>query len=218
MSEPGSEERFWEAELGRFLPDAEAALEEALEYMCCPVCKVLADMPFEYFCFLPKRWEDEPQLREHVCRAAGFCNHHTWRLSKIQSSLAIATAYAEILAAHLDARTAPEPCPVCRLERLAEETLIAGLAERLADPARREEYGRAFGLCCPHLHQALACDLDDSVRTALLGAHTGRSEWLIGLLRAYIEKNEVPARWSRTDAENRSPRWALLKAAGNEDL
>jgi len=218
MADATAEQRFWEAELCRFLPDPGAALEEAFEYLCCPVCKVLANMPFDYFRFLPPRWEGEPRLRESVCRAGGFCNHHTWRLSKIQALLPIATAYAEILAAQRDAGTAPEPCPVCRLQRLAEQALIARLVERLADPSRREEYSHAFGLCYPHFHQALACEPDESVRSAVIGAQRERSEALIGLLRAYIEKDEVPARWSRTDAEVRSPRWALLKTAGNEDL
>lgn len=218
MGDLEQDNAFWQAELQRFLPDPAAALEDALEYVSCPVCKVAADLPFEYFRFLPKRWEEEPLVREHVCRAGGFCNHHTWRLNKIQSSLVIAMAYADILAAQAEAGAVPEPCPVCRLEQLAEETLIERLLQRLADPSGREEYAHSFGLCGPHLHRTLAHDLDDSVRSALLEAHRGRSQWLVDLLRGYIEKNEVPARWSRTDAENRSPRWAMLKAAGNEDL
>ena len=218
MSADAHKEHFWDAELRRFLPDPASALEEALGYVCCPICYVLADMPFNYFSVLPKRWEAEPVLRQTVCRAIGFCNHHTWRLNKMQSLLVIARVYPDVLAAQLSAETAPEVCPLCRLQGLAEDALFDVFVERLAEADKREEYRDLFGLCYHHLHLLLARDLADAVRDAILESQAERGRALIRLLHAFVEKNEVPARWSRTDAEKRAPGWALLKTAGNADV
>jgi hypothetical protein len=218
MSEAGGEESFWEAELRRFLPGPGAALEEGSGYVCCAVCYVLADLPFEYFRLLPKRWSEEPEVKEAVCRAGGFCNHHTWRLDKIQSQVIIAAVYADVLGRASAEGTTPEPCPVCRLQGLLETALLEEFARGLADASRRDQYGRLFGLCYPHFRRVLAMELEPGVREAIRQAQRERTGVLIDLLRAHIEKNEAPARWDRSEAENRAPRWALLKAAGNADL
>jgi hypothetical protein len=218
MSGPQSDDLFWQTELARFLPDPGKALEEGSQYVCCPVCYVLADLPFEYFRLLPKRWCEEPEVKEAVCRAGGFCNHHTWRLDKIQSHVVIAAVYADVLGSASVGGTAPEPCPVCRLQGLLEAALLEEFTRSLADASRREQYGRLFGLCYPHFRRVMAMELEAGVGQAIVQAQRERTEALIDLLRAHIEKNEPPARWSRSDAENRAPRWALLKAAGNADV
>jgi hypothetical protein len=214
MDADADDKRFWDAELRRFVPDAVSAFEEALAYACCPICYVLADLPFSYFSILPERWSEEPLLRETVCRAVGFCNHHTWRLAKAQSSSPIATIYADILASQLSSSGSPEPCPLCQLQRLAENALSGVLLDRLAEAEKRAEYRGLFGLCYPHLHLLLTRDCAAETRSALLAAQKERAEALIRLLHEYVAKQ----RHSRTDAEARSPRWALLKAAGREDL
>jgi len=211
-------DEFWEAELQRFVPDVAAALAKGSEYMCCAVCYVLADLPFEYFCLLPKRWTEEPEVKAAVCRAGGFCHHHAWRLDKIQSQVCIATIYADVLDSIPEGDATAEPCPVCRLQALAETALLDEFERTLADASAREQYGRLFGLCYSHYRRIMARELDASVREAIRQAQRERTEALIGLLHAHVEKNEVPARWRRSEAENRAPRWALLKMVGKEDL
>ncbi len=218
MDRPDNRDVFWEAERQRFVPDVAPALANGSEYMCCAVCHVLADLPFEYFRLLPKRWTEEPDAKEAVCRAGGFCHHHTWRLNKIQSQVIMATIYADVLAWVSQTDGTLDPCPVCRLQALAETALLNELVRSLSDPAARERYGRLFGLCYTHYRQVMARDLDANVRETIRRAQEEHNEWLIGLLHAHIDKNEVPARWSRSEAENRAPRWALLKTVGNEDL
>jgi hypothetical protein len=217
MSADGPDDQFWEAELERFLPDVRKALEEAFEYVCCPICEVIADVPFDYFAVLPKRWAEEPELREIVCQAGGFCRHHTWRLDKVQGSLPIATIYADVLSSRMQEERPQDPCPVCHLQGLMERVLLAAFVEQMADPGAREGYRGLFGVCYPHYQLLLAQDLDEAARQALTNAQMIQTVELIRLLRGYIEKDDVPAKWSRTDAEVRAPRRALLKAAGNED-
>ncbi|MGQ9730657.1 MAG: hypothetical protein ACUVX8_05220 [Candidatus Zipacnadales bacterium] len=218
MSTPFSRASFWEKELHRLLPDPQAALEEALNYICCPICKILGDIPFEYFRFLPPRWEAEACLRESVCSAGGFCNRHTWQLYKMQALVPIAKVYADVLSAQMNAQAALERCPICQLQTLAAQRLLALFLERLADPNRRDEYQQVFGLCYPHLQQALVHNPPVEIHHTLIETHRARTERLVKLLQSYIEKDGVPAKWSRTEEEIRSPRWALLKMAGNEDL
>jgi hypothetical protein len=218
MSTEGPQHQFWEAEVERFLPDAGKALAEGFEYISCPLCNVLADLPFDYFAVLPRRWAEEPELREVVCGAGGFCHCHTWRLNRVQGSLPIATIYADVLTSRMQGAAVQGQCPVCHLQRLMERVLLAAFVERMADPDAREEYRGLFGVCYPHYQLLLASDLDDGARQALMNAQVIQTVALVRLLRGYIEKNEVPAKWTRTDAEVRAPRRALLKTVGNEDL
>jgi hypothetical protein len=209
---------FWDAELAQFLPDVWKALDEAFDYVCCPICKVMADLPFDYFAVLPTRWGEGAELREVVCRAGGFCHHHTWRLDKVQGLMPIAAIYADVLTARMQGEPPEDPCPVCHLQGLMEQALIPAFAERMADPGARAEYQGLFGVCYRHYHLLLAGGLDAALRQSLVNAQAVQTTELLRLLRGYIEKDDVQAKWTRTDAEVRAPRRALLKAAGNEDL
>lgn len=218
MDRDNDDGRFWAAELARFLPDVDQALGAAFDYVCCPICKVMADLPFDYFAVLPKRWGEEPGLVEMVCRAGGFCHHHTWRLDKLQGLLPIAAIYTDVLTSRLQGEPPADPCPVCRIQGLMEEALLPAFVQRLSEAEAREEYRGLFGVCYRHYRLLLAGELDDAVRQTLTNAQAVQTTGLIRLLRGYIEKDDVPARWSRTDAEVRAPRRALLKTVGNEDL
>lgn len=215
---PASEE-WWSAELTRLLPDPPQALQEALDWVCCPLCQVLTNLTFAFFRDLPVRWPLDPGLREAVCAAGGFCNHHSWRLAEMQSQVAIATVYVEVTAAL--AERAPQdfaPCPVCRLETRASATLSRVLVDRLQEPAERERFADRFGLCYPHWRETLALDLPDPLRAFLTQAQTESSVTLHKDLQAFLDKNTIQLKWTRTRQEQRAPRHAMLKTAGNEDF
>lgn len=211
------EDEFWQREVARFVPDVGRALEEAMGYVCCPICQVLANLPFEYFALLPKRWPQEAALREVVCGSQGFCNAHTWRLHRMQSLVAIATIYVDVLQAVADPPSPPMDCPVCRLMALAEELLMDGFSHWLNDPGSQEHYRKLFGVCYPHLGKLLQRDLTPQVRQTLLQSQAAVRADLAANLRGFLAKNTVEAKWTRTEAENRSPRRVLLKLAGNEE-
>lgn len=208
---------FWHDEVRRFLPDPECALADALGYVCCPVCKVLSDVSFEYFRQLPRRWSDEPAMHRTVCRARGFCRAHMWSLARIQGQITIAQVCADVL----DAATMPsapvEPCPVCHLRALVEVALVEHLGRRLADAEARRQYGRLLGVCYPHLEQLLQLDLAPGARETLLSCQEARRVELVGNLRSFAEKSSPPAKWTRTDDENRAPQRALLKLVGDKE-
>ncbi len=215
---PASEE-WWSAELTRLLPNPPQALREALEWVCCPLCQVLTNLTFAFFRDLPTRWPLDPGLREAVCAAGGFCNHHGWRLAELQSQVAIATVFVDVTAAL--AQMAPRdcaPCPVCRLEALASATLERLLVERLQEPAEQERFARLFGLCYPHWREILALDLPGELQAFLVQVQTDGTISLNKEVQAFLDKNTIQLKWTRTRQEQRAPRHAILKTAGNEDL
>jgi hypothetical protein len=218
VSTETAEESFWSLELERFLPSAAQALDEALEYVGCPVCYVLASVPYGYFALLPKRWEDEPDLRDVVRRAGGFCNRHTWRLSGMQSLVAIARVYMDILEAYPTHHRPGDRCPVCLLQELMEGPLVDGFLQWLGSAANQRFYSLLLGLCYRHYERVMERpDLDPALRELLAQTQEARRKELIRHLHGFLEKNTIEGKWTRTEAENRAPRHALLNTAGNEE-
>lgn len=215
---PASEE-WWSAELTRLLPNPPQALQEALKWVCCPPCQVLTNLTFAFFRDLPARWPLDAGLREAVCVAGGFCHHHSWRLAEMQSQVAIATVYVDVTAALAESTTHDSaPCPVCRLAALASATLARLLVDRLQDPTERERFAHLFGLCYPHWRETLALDLPATLRDFLSQTQRDSSAALRKDLQAFLDKNTIQLKWTRTRQEQRAPRHAMLKTAGNEDL
>ncbi len=212
-------EGFWQGELQRFLPDPAGALDDALQYVCCPVCQVLVRVPYDFFRFLSLRWPDEPVLREVVIQAGGFCRHHSWRLSSIQSMLPIARVFVDVIAALAEREPMEvEPCPVCELEAMATDLLFDVLIRRLEDPAEREWFGQLFGLCYPHYRALLTRELPSSLRDALVQSQSAQARLLQEHLKGFIDKDTVDLKYTRTHEESRSSKHALLKTAGNENV
>lgn len=217
MAAASDQDEFWPGEVEHFLPDTRGALEEAMGYVCCPICKVISDVPFDYFAHLPKRWAEEPALRAAVCGAGGFCAEHTWRLNKLQSQVAIARIYVDILAAVAEPTAPVEPCPLCRLKALMEELLVVDFARWVEDPAAQEDYAELFGVCNPHLARLLELELTPAAQEALLAAQEAHRAELAENLQGFLDKDTVEDRWTRTEAEKRAPRRTLLKVAGNPE-
>ena len=217
MTETCSDEVFWQEEVRRFLPDARSALRAALGYVCCPICHVLADVPFHYFALLPSRWPDEQCLRDVVCQAWGFCNRHTWQLSKMQGFVAIARVFLDVLDALPHLPTPRHSCPLCRLQALMEAMLLNDLCQWLSRRAAQERYGELFGVCYPHLELLLQRETAEGVKELLIRAQEGRREELLRDLQSILDKDTAEAKWLRTEAEKRAPRRTLLKLAGNQE-
>jgi hypothetical protein len=208
---------FWSAEVQRFLPDPRSALQDALDYVCCPLCSVLAGVPFEYFVALPARWQEEPELRRVVSRAGGFCNRHAWKLFSMQSLAAIAAVFLEVLQARPELHVPGTACPVCRLQQLIEQAILEHFLGWLEAPENRDLYSDLFGLCDRHQQALLDRTADDDLQSFLVRCQERCRQELVQALQGFLEKRDGPAKWTRSDEEKRAPRWALLRTAGNEE-
>lgn len=213
------DETFWEAELQRLMPDPEEALEVASGYVCCPVCQVLVDVPWDFLRALPVRWPEEPALRAAVSRAGGFCNPHSWRLVHLESQAGLALIYVDVMGALVeqDPRDV-QPCPICRLEAMATDRLLALLIEQLRTDDGREYFGSRFGLCYPHWRQMLGLELPLEVREFAVQWQREHALSLRGDLAGFLRKDTPKLRGTRTHDETRAPRRAVLKTAGNEEI
>ncbi|NPV48955.1 MAG: hypothetical protein HPY69_18595 [Armatimonadetes bacterium] len=212
-------EAFWQEEVATYLPDPAAAVAAALEYVCCPVCEVLAHVPFDFFSRLPVRWPKEPDLQRAVIEAGGFCNHHSWRLANMQSQAAVALVFVDVMAAlseHGPLLTGP--CAVCRLEAIFTERLLDALVEHLQSQSNQERFAQLFGLCYPHWRELLGRDLPASLRDLLLSSQSRYARQLRQHLQGFLDKNTPALKQTRTQDESRAARRAILKTAGNENI
>jgi len=208
---------FWQTEVERFIPDPEKSLEEAFQFIACPVCHTLSRLPFEYGCALPARWAEEATVREVVCRAGGFCNRHTWRMADLQSDRALARIYRDVLSwLRANNFAADLQCPICRLTSEADRRLLEAFARYFASAERRQRYPRIFGLCYRHLTEALSRELDGTLRIVLLETEAAKAKALARNGEGYLAKDSVQGKWTRTHDENRAPRHALVKTAGDD--
>lgn len=217
MTEHSRERVFWDGEMDRFLPDARQALREAARHVCCPVCYVVADVPFRYFAQLPIRWAGDEQLRETVHRSRGFCNSHTWRLSRMQGLKAISQIMISVLEAVPSPGETPQLCPVCRLQLMVESVVLDDFRDWLGGSGAHEHYGAMFGLCYPHLDQTLERGVSDDVEQLLRHSAETRRANLLRDLRSFVEKDTPGRRSTRTDAEVYAPRKVLQALAGNQE-
>ncbi len=210
---------FWQGELNRFLPDPSKALDEALEYVACPVCQVLASLPYDYFAVLPGRWLEEPGLRAVVTAAGGFCNPHSWRFSGMQSNVAIGRVLVDVLGVLAEQPDEADGlCPVCQLEQMATDRLLGLLAERLQDEAERAGFRELFGLCYPHWRALRRLDLPAPLREFLWESQSAYTRQLQGYVQGFLDKNTIELKWTRSKDESRAARRALVKTAGNEGI
>lgn len=128
---PGAEGR-WAGWLNRWwsprgVPDRFVAyfqLYEALREEGCPVCRCLHRDTFRFLDGLMWERVNDPDTRQALRAAWGFCNWHAWMLKEIHHApLGIAIIYHDLLGRAIDelaatARVLEAPAPVRGLRRL----------------------------------------------------------------------------------------------------
>lgn len=104
-------------------------LYEALGEEGCPVCRCLRRDTFRFLDGLMWEQVNDPDTRETLRAAWGFCNWHAWMLREIHhATLGIAIIYHDLVGRAIDAlaataRTLEAPAPVRGLRRLFRRAL-----------------------------------------------------------------------------------------------
>jgi hypothetical protein len=150
----------------------------------------------------------EPQTVRNLARAGGLCGLH-WagllRRTDGRTIRALGRAMDEVARAVTgtvaDGSPSAPACPVCAsMARRARGTLEMILG-RLDDGGARSELAASFGLCQPHLVDALALCRDRHQVQALLAIHGRQLDRVVGDLRAAGHDAEVLSRRIEAVAE-----------------
>jgi len=89
----------------------------------------------------------------------------------------------------LDVRRRRATCPACaRLDLFFEQHFVATLVAHLGEEAFREGFRLSFGLCLPHLYQAIASHRDHPNLPVLLDLELQKLSSLRGELNEYLRK------------------------------
>ena len=146
----------------------------------------------------------DPQTVRKLVETRGLCGLHwaeLWRRSDRRSGGAVGRALDQIGRAAIEdlaGGEALEPrCPVCAsVGRRAGNTLQMILG-RFGEPAARSEFASSFGLCQPHLGDALRACRDLEVARALAAIQRTQLERLLRGLEPASGDREAIARAAR---------------------
>ena len=168
-----------------------ARVQEALASGGCPVCRLSAHAVQRFLDnFLYERVND-PQTRELIQAAWGFCPQHAWMLpSQRHPVLGVAIVYRDLvhnLRARLDAlvhrapgdlprafrQTLPRPgsCPACAHRQRMEEVYLASLLEYVQEPEVQQALSGPAPLCLLHLLRAASVAPSRQVLARLVELH-----------------------------------------------
>jgi hypothetical protein len=138
-------------------------LEAALQRPGCVICTMAADSIRRWLFML--LWEGvmDPEVRERIRAADGFCSAHWWQLHKVErmelhSVGGVAILAEDILgslAEQLRANRIPAgpgtgACPACRSYRRGEDAALSGTCRHLERPEFRVAYFAGHGTCAVH--------------------------------------------------------------------
>lgn len=192
-------------------------LREALREAGCAVCSILVKRSLTVLHNLLYEQVTDPERREQLRRSQGLCNWHAWLLVERSTGQAgIAIIYERLLQHSIDilqaqhmprrrrslwqrlrrsalpaSRHQKALCPVCKLLTEADESgYLKTLLEALPEAAFAREFQHSFGLCLPHLEQALADYPTHPNLPQLLDLELHKLEKLGEELRLFIRKSD----------------------------
>lgn len=143
----------------------------------------------------------EPQTVRNLARAGGLCGLH-WagllRRTDRRTIRALGWAMDEVARAVAnglaDGSASAPACPVCASMARRARGALEMILGRLDDTSTRAELGASFGLCQPHLVDAVALCRDRHHAGALLAIHKRQLDRLVADLRAAGDDAEVLSR------------------------
>jgi hypothetical protein len=135
------------------------SLIEACAQTGCPICFVGKNAVQHYLVMVLYDYVDDPDLREYLCNAWGYCHTHAWMLSSVERGnlLTIALMYHDIL--DRDTKRA--------LIRINEKKRN-GFLSRLLHGILKRKHPKDPIPHLPRQHQCPACELGHELETNAL--------------------------------------------------
>ncbi len=144
----------------------------------CAVCRLVRQSVAQSLRAFFAEFVNDPQAREKLRRARGFCAEHTALLAELGDALAVAILYSDLarltqerwqgrtaekeggakkgLRLNLGRKAVSLPCPACMDRQEAEARYIGALTVGLNEERVWEALETGSGLCVTHVEQVLA--------------------------------------------------------------
>jgi hypothetical protein len=213
----------------------------------CPVCSLVVQDSLSYLdSLMYERITDVPTRRE-LLDSFGFCNSHTWQLSKIPRISAADLGFAIVAAGllkkfdHLAAirggkkrrtlrsvfakktrtmrsRIKHKPCPACRHVAQFETYRLKELLDYLPEEEFFQKYRASQGICLPHLFLAEESYSDHPNFGQLLEIQATKARSLMETLEQFVEKHDHCRQDKITPTEARAGRAAMEFLSGKPGM
>lgn len=203
-------------------------LDEAVGLAGCPVCRVVVQRVAQTLESIQDELVLDPDYRERVDAAWGFCNEHARQWLNEAQPLSTAIIYEAVLGrvSHaLDQVSSGRSgvgsqlrsklragkvggmlvetrvCPLCLARDEHERQLVAQLLEELRSERFRDRYASSEGLCVTHLDLALCARPDAAALSALRDCMARTNDALRSQLREVIRQHDYRFRDEIAGAE-----------------
>jgi len=190
----------------------------------CPLCYLVQKTASRYVDNLLYEQVNDPQTRQKIRKAKGFCNKHAWQIQKTGEALGISIIYEDLLklsTAELHGERKKDKtiiCLICHEERMTEKRNISILIENIQDHDLIETYESSFGLCLPHLSMVFENKRDNQAIKKIKNIELKKIDHLIEELEKLQQKYDY--RFSKEVMGKEGTAWirAIEKLNGKEGV
>jgi hypothetical protein len=195
-------------------------LLEAFSPDGCAICKLVARQSVRHLETILNEGLMDAGVRTRLYDSLGLCNLHGWIATRMPfGDVGLAILYKDLLGlllphfdrlagalqppfAHglignfwrrreaLAAVPATADCPICSANALTAHIYLGELLKFFDDPELRAAYDASFGICLPHLQQALNDFPDEPRLTPLIVAERAKLAALQAELREYDARRD----------------------------
>jgi hypothetical protein len=198
---------------------------DALDAEGCPICTLVEKACYRQLDNLFYECVNDVGVRLRLSASKGFCNWHAHLALRVpHTSSGIAIIYEDMLRGVIDRSRqsqallpATAECPICETARFNEHVFLGELLRWFDDPELSAKYRPSFGLCLPHLQQAIHGFPDHTQLPALLAAEREKLAALQAELREFSRKLDYRFANEPKGAEQTAWRRVIEKFVGKRE-
>jgi hypothetical protein len=205
----------------------------------CPICFLVKKGGNKFMDDLLYENVNDPGVREHIRRSAGFCNKHAWQMHKIGDGFGLGIIYEDLLRIVLEKAPVRDDssasikkelfdvrgiqskcsCIVCDQEKTIEKQYCSLFIKSLNDPEFLAQYRNAVsGLCFPHIFSILKESGADETQRTIVQIEMDKAHTLLDELRVFVKKHDYRFEKEGFGSEGNSWIRAIEKLAGKEGI
>lgn len=218
---------------------------DALREEGCSICFLLKKTIHKLMDDFLYEQVNDPGVRKEIRESLGFCSAHAWELQKFGDGFGSSIIYEdlmELVANYIEKiivsgksvkdfsaeiskvnskdyyKRTKAACPMCKSRREAEKRYVSTFIEGFHEPEFYSSYKNSFGLCLPHLIEAIKDCREKKTINSLLNIESEKMKGLIGELKEIQRKHDY--RFSHEGFGKEGNAWirAIEKMVGKEGV